>query len=579
MSRWNRRSFLRQASSSAALAALSPRSSLPLSRPEHAPPSFLDLLRPPDLVTAFADSPEPTPLRRSATSWQAGGIDLRTTPRATALDLTLIAPTTPLKRIHLRWAIPVDSSALYLGDAWERSYGDLAWRSVTPERVLPWYFAAHTASGLTHGYGVQTGARALCFWQVDPEGVSLTLDVSNGGNGVLLGQRQLAVATVVTRPGQPGETPTQAITQLCRQMCSKPRPSPGPIYGANDWYYAYGRNSATGILRDTDLLASLSPASGPLPFSVIDGGWEPDRNPADGYTRNPAFPDMPALAQQIRTRGVPPGIWIRPTQAPNGTPPSLLLPYTRVKNVGASNSESDSSAALDPTIPEALEILLAKVREVAGWRYDLVKFDYSTYDLLGQWGFDMGASPTRPGWSFHDRSQTNAEVLLALYTAIRSAAGNQTLLLGCNTVGHFGAGLFDLQRTGDDTSGRIWERTRRMGINTLAFRLPQNHTFFVVDADCVGITRDIPWSLNRQWLDLLARSNSALFVSPAPDAIGPDQRHAIADAFAIAAANRTSGQPVEALTETTPEHWQFTSSPVSRVYTWCPPVGCDPYTI
>ena len=37
-------------------------------------------------------------------------------------------------------------------------------------------------------------------------------------------------------------------------------------------------------------------------------------------------------------------------------------------------------------------------------------------------------------------------------------------------------------RTGDDTSGRIWERTRRMGVNTLAFRLPQHNAFYHIDA-------------------------------------------------------------------------------------------------
>ena len=51
----------------------------------------------------------------------------------------------------------------------------------------------------------------------------------------------------------------------------------------------------------------------------------------------------------------------------------------------------------------------------------------------------------------------------------------------------------DLNRTGDDTSGRIWERTKRMGVNTLAFRLPQHNTFYHIDADCVGIFRKDPW--------------------------------------------------------------------------------------
>lgn len=605
MKPWTRRSFLTQ-SAAVAAATASPASILAAAfaptSPKH-PPTFLDLIRPPDLVTATLDTtPQPLPLHRSGTSWQAPGIDLRTTPTsASTLDLTLSAPNLPLKQLRLRWQTTVALGALYLGDAWERSYGDLAWRSITPERVLPWYFAAHTPTGLTDAYGVLTGARALCFWQVDTQGVSLTLDVSNGGNGVLLGQRELHAATVLTRPGQPGERPDQALAVLCRLLCPTPRLPRGPIYGANDWYYAYGRNSADGILRDTDLVASLAPTSGPhpfsvpRPFSVIDGGWEPDRTPAGVPSRNPAFPDMPRLAEQIRGRGARPGIWIRPTQAPTGTAANLLLPNTRFKNAAA----SDSFAALDPTLPEALDILLSKVREVTAWRYELIKHDYSTYDLLGQWGFDMGASPTRPGWHFHDRSRTNAEILLHLYQSIRSAAGDQTLLLGCNTVGHLGAGLFELQRTGDDTSGRLWERTRRMGVNTLAFRLPQNRTFFLNDADCVGITRDIPWQLNRQWLDLLARSGTALFLSPAPDAIGPDQRQAIQQAFAIAAAHPSTAQtstsealtayPTDALEQTTPEHWAFpqtpgaqspgNTAPDTRTYTWCPSTGCDPGSI
>ena len=59
-----------------------------------------------------------------------------------------------------------------------------------------------------------------------------------------------------------------------------------------------------------------------------------------------------------------------------------------------------------------------------------------------------------------------------------------------------------------------------MGVNTLAFRGAQHGAFYVADADCVGVTNAVPWALNRQWLDLLARSGTMLFVSLAPDALG-----------------------------------------------------------
>ena len=132
-------------------------------------------------------------------------------------------------------------------------------------------------------------------------------------------------------------------------------------------------------------------------------------------------------------------------------------------------TERAKELAYDPTVPEALDAVRAQLRELATWGYELVKHDFSTYDMLGQWGFEMGAQPTVPGWSFHDRSKTNAEIILDLYQAIRTAAGEEMLILSCNVVGHLGAGIFDIQRTGDDTSGKVWERTRRMGVNTLAF--------------------------------------------------------------------------------------------------------------
>ena len=147
-------------------------------------------------------------------------------------------------------------------------------------------------------------------------------------------------------------------------------------------------------------------------------------------------------------------------------------------------------------------------------------------------------------------------MIAELYALLREAAGERILLDGCNTVGHLGQGIFDLQRTGDDTSGRQWERTRRMGVNTLAFRLPQHGTFFTLDPDLVGITEAVPWEFNRQWLEVLARSGTATIVSPGPPARGAEQRAALREAFPVAAAGGASARPVDWLETSTPERWQ-----------------------
>jgi alpha-galactosidase len=225
-----------------------------------------------------------------------------------------------------------------------------------------------------------------------------------------------------------------------------------------------------------------------------------------------------------------------------------------------------------------MELVRQKVRETADWKFELVKHDFSTYDMFGQWGFEMGAQPTIPGWNFNDRTRTNAEIVMDFYKFLRGTLGEQILILGCNTMGHLGAGIFELQRTGDDTSGRIWERTRRMGVNTLAYRLPQHSTFFHLDADCVGITSSVPWKLNRQWLDVVARSRTTLFISPEEGPVGAEQRAALKEAFALIIAGGPAAEPADFFHETTPEAWNIGNGRVER-YRWCEDDGAVPFAV
>jgi alpha-galactosidase len=186
------------------------------------------------------------------------------------------------------------------------------------------------------------------------------------------------------------------------------------------------------------------------------------------------------------------------------------------------------------------------------WGYELLKHDYSTFDIYGRWGFQMGSAMTRDGWTFASgRNRTTAEVVNDLYKTIRAAAGDM-MVIGCNTISHLSAGVFEICRIGDDTSGTEWARTRKMGVNTLAFRGLQHGAFYVADPDCVGVTKAIPWSLNKQWLDLLASSGTMLFVSLAPDALGAELRRDLKTALAIAAQAHPVAEPVG---------WQHTALP------------------
>jgi alpha-galactosidase len=214
---------------------------------------------------------------------------------------------------------------------------------------------------------------------------------------------------------------------------------------------------------------------------------------------------------------------------------------------------------LDPTVPEVRATIRAAMARFHGWGYELVKHDYTTYDICGRWGLKMGAEVTPDGWAFSDRSKTTAEVIRGLYKDIRAAAGDDTVILGCNTMGHLAAGIFEMQRIGDDTSGRDWQRTRDMGVNCLAFRAPQNGAFFAVDGDCAGQTasNSVPWVKNSQWLDLLARSGTPLFVSFPHDTLSADQETAVRAALRAAAQKQALGEPLDWQTRRTPEQWRL----------------------
>jgi alpha-galactosidase len=140
------------------------------------------------------------------------------------------------------------------------------------------------------------------------------------------------------------------------------------------------------------------------------------------------------------------------------------------------------------------------------------------------------------------------------------------LIIGCNTVSHLSAGHFQICRIGDDTSGTEWARTRKMGVNALAFRGVQHGAFYAVDPDCVGVTAAVPWAYNRRWLDLLARSGTMLFVSLAPDALGAEERRDVRAALAIAARAEPLGEPLDWQRTTCPTRWHLADAEVT--YDW-----------
>lgn len=474
--------------------------------------------------------------------------------------VSVFADKTAIGFIRLVFENTFFKNAHALGGSFERAYGDLGWKPAVIQNPMPWYFFANDGNAM-YAFGVKTQPNTICTWYCDDKEIILEIDMRNGTKPLCLNGRMLEACEIVT--GKYDKADYDSMRDFCRLMAKNPRILKEPVFGGNDWYCNYGSNSRESILRMTERIVECAPKNSPhKPYMVIDDGWEichrkkskdcPEYNGGPWCAANSLFGDMGDVAAEISARGAIPGIWIRPL---------LTMEQVDDKCVLRRNGYCTT---LDPSADETLSMVENDMRRLRRWGYKLIKHDFSTYDIFGKWGFELSGGSAEI--SFHDKSLTTAEIIKNLYKAIRRGAGDDALIMGCNTVGHLSAGIFDIQRTGDDTSGIDWERTKKYGVNTLAFRIEQHNAFYLADADCVGITKSIPWDLNCQWLDVLAKSGTPLFVSVADDAFTPEIKKDIAAAFEYAAAAESPSFPTDADKSQTPRIWK--SSFGTDTYCW-----------
>ena len=442
--------------------------------------------------------------------------------------------------VTLTWYTETDVNAMLLGDTWERSYGDLAWKKLSSEFVAPWYFLCNHDDVIT-AVGVKVRPNAFVSFTVTPTEVSATLDIRNGGSGVELGGRELLAAEFVWK--KYSGPVFDALSDFCGVMCDDPLPLEQPVYGGNNWYYAYGKSSKDEILNDALYQSKLAGDANNRPFMVIDDGWQINEHMGP-WIANEYFGDMAEIATQMKKMGVRPGVWVRFLDDANEVIPNeWRLP-----------ERGSEKAKLDPTVPQVKDYIASVIKTINKWGFELIKHDFTFFDIFGAYSYDFSKKKVGyDGWNFHDRTKTNAEILKELYKLILDCA-EDSLVLGCNTVSHLSAGLVHIYRIGDDTSGIDWQRVCKYGVNTLAFRLAQHKKFYAVDADCVGI-KDIPWSDNVKWLELLAKSGTPLFVSLPKDSLDSEQFSIMQQAYKRASTQEDVLIPIDWEENKVPTVW------------------------
>ena len=525
--------------------------------------AYLPLGTPPRSAGAAIDGDEAV-LTSVDGGFAADGVVVKLVRKGEDRQSVVLSSVKPISSVRLSWPVDFGSSATVLGDHWERTYGETYWRPIGVPRAMPWFFLVKEGER-TDGYGVMTQPNAFACWRTDGRSLDLVIDVRAAGRPVRLNGRKLEAVTLVSRKGLVGKSAFAAGQSFCRMMCPAPRLPKEPVYGYNDWYCAYGKQTAEGYLRDAKEVVGLCVGLANRPYAVVDDGWQRQGGDRKVYgwgpwawtKSRPGFGmEMPEFTARIAALGAKPGLWYRPLIAwPEADQAELQL---------------DNGKAFDPTVPSVRARIASDIARFRSWGMKLVKVDFLTYDISGNWVCDRRDNADRliiDDRRWRDDSRTTVEVMKDLYRTMREAAGDEMVIIGCNAINHLAAGLFEVQRTGDDTSGRKWGQTLRNGVNTLGMRAMMNRTFYQADPDCVGLAeRDaVLWSLNAQWLDLVARSGTSLFVSWKAGLLSDEVRSALRTAFSAASVWRETAEPLDWETVPTPKRWQIGGQ---KEYNW-----------
>ena len=462
------------------------------------------------------------------------------------LRVVLSASKTKVKWIELYWKADFSDDTLVLGDAFERTYSNVYFKKIQDAGSMAWYFLTTDGEKKT-AVGVMTCPSSFVTFTVSKNEIKAVLDVRCGGIGVELRGRKLIAAEIISKEYTCSEF--EALKDFCALMCPCPLLPKDVVYGGNNWYYAYGESSREEILNDAQYQSLLASGLKNRPFMVIDDGWQINKC-AGPWIPNKRYGDMGSIAAEMKKMDVKPGIWVRLLR----DDVSVFPESWRLEN------HNSSKNMLDPSNPEVLAHISDIVKQFVKWGYELIKHDFTTYDIIGKWGRANEELFADDGWSFFDKTRTTAEIIKHLYKTILDAA-EDALILGCNTVSHLGAGLVHISRIGDDTSGYDWERVYRYGVNSLAFRLAQHNRFYAVDADCVGF-KGIEWEKNEQWLKLLAVSGTPLFVSCPKDKLNEQEFEIMREAYRRASVQNDRLEPLEWLSTAIPSKYKLNGSEI-----------------
>ena len=219
--------------------------------------SFIDILRAPDGIKIMT---EETPFRFEEGEVNPTKVKLDFVVKNNALNVIIEPTQEKIKWIRLRWRGDFSKVRSVWHDGFERSdniyFTEMTWSAPRAQEMMPWNFVAVTTNNVAHGYGVKTGTNSFAYFQCDRSGITLWLDLRNGPDGFSPAEPFVATE-IVCRKGVEGESAYLAAQKLCKLMCDKPNLPKEPVFGFNNWYWAYGKTNQEEVINEAKFLGNL----------------------------------------------------------------------------------------------------------------------------------------------------------------------------------------------------------------------------------------------------------------------------------------------------------------------------------
>lgn len=258
------------------------------------------------------------------------------------------------------------------------------------------------------------------------------------------GQRKKSTLHTETTFIFEGLMPLQAMTRYSEHVPQLlPEKFAKPLVGWNSWDYYFSALTHDDIIENADVICNDSILNKKLSCIIIDMGWE--HREGEWYANYRFTEGMEKMAEDIRIRGLTPGIWTNGCQVQCLSYPALRMSDMLIRIVSGAPLVVDGMYVLDPTHPIGKKFLFETYSRLYGYGYRIFKVDFVSALLKADRFYDPECGPY--------------DAIRQLFSIVRLAVGENSHIIGCSYPVECGPSYVNSSRIGVDIHNQ-WSHVR-----------------------------------------------------------------------------------------------------------------------